>query len=117
MSDLLKYHQWCISDSVLMPAYSEAIKRLVRPGDVLFDLGAGTGILGMLACAAGAARVDAVDPSEIVALIPEIAAANGYSDRIVVHQMLSYDFQPSDRADIVIASMQGTAGIGNDLLR
>ena len=116
-SDILKYHQWCISDPVFMPAYEQAIRRLVKPGDVVFDLGAGTGILGMLACRAGAARVYAVDPSEIVALIPEIAAANGFADRIIVQQKLSYDFDPGERADVVIASMQGTAGIGNDLLK
>ena len=114
-SDLLKYHQWCISDPVAMPGYNEAIKRIVKPGDVVFDLGAGAGILGMLACAAGAAKVYAVDPSEIIALLPEIAAANGFADRIIVRQKLSYDFDPPERADVVIASMQGTAGIGNDL--
>src|SRR5947209_6094316 len=40
---LLKYHQWCVSDPVLMPAYREAIRQIVRPGDIVLDLGAGSG--------------------------------------------------------------------------
>ena len=97
-------------------AYEQAIRRLVKPGDVVFDLGAGTAILAMLACSAGASKVYAVDPSEIIALVPMLAAANGFGERIIVQRKLSYDFNPPERADVVIASMQGTAGIGNDLL-
>ena len=92
-SDLLKYHQWCISDPVAMSAYREAIRKTVRPGDVVLDLGAGTGILSYVACEAGARKVYAVETSEVIALIPQIAADNGFADRVIVKKGESFDIE------------------------
>src|SRR5262245_8788621 len=102
--DLLKYHQWCISDPVLMPAYREAIGRTVRPGDVVVDLGAGTGILSYMACQAGAGRVYAVEPTEIIALIPQLTADNGFADPVILKKCESFDLELPEKADVLIAS-------------
>src|SRR5438034_1057054 len=115
--DLLKYHQWCISDPVLMPAYRNAIRKTVRPGDIVLDLGAGTGILSLIACEAGASRVYAVEPTEIIALIPQLAADNGFADRVIPRKCESFDLELPERADVMIASMFGSAGIGNNMLK
>jgi len=115
-SDILKYHQWCISDPVAMPAYEQAIRRLVKPGDVVFDLGAGTGILSCLACKAGAERSYAVDPDQIIGLVPKVAAQNGFGERIIARKSDSFGFDPPEKADVVIASMLSLAGIGNNML-
>ena len=115
--DLLKYHQWCISDPVAMSSYREAIHKTVRPGDVVLDLGAGTGILSYFACQAGAAKVYAVEPTEIIALIPQLAAHNGFADRLVTIRAESFDVELPEKADVVIASMLGSGGIGNNMIK
>src|SRR5438094_4408775 len=115
--DLLKYHQWCISDPVLMPAYREAIRKTVRPGDIVLDLGAGTGILSLMACEAGASRVYAVEPTDIIALIPQIAADNGFAERVIPRKCESFDLKLPEQADVMVASMFGSAGIGNNMLK
>src|SRR5262245_42684457 len=115
--DLLKYHQWCISDPVAMSSYREAIHKTVRPGDVVLDLGAGTGILSYFACQAGAAKVYAVEPTGIVALIPQLAAANGFADRVTAMKAESFDIELSEKADVLIASMLGSGGIGNNMIK
>jgi protein arginine N-methyltransferase 1 len=99
-----------------MQAYRDAIFRVVRPGDVVIDLGAGAGILGMHACVAGAARVYAIECTDIVDLIPGIAAANGFGDRVIVRKGLSFDVDLPERADVIVASMLDSFGINNNLL-
>lgn len=113
---LLQFHQWHMTSPVTMGAYCDAIRRVVRPGDVIVDLGAGTGILGYQACLAGAAKVYAVEPSDIIDLVPQFAAENGLSDRIVVHKGLSFDVQLPEQVDVIIASMLDSFGIDSNLL-
>jgi SAM-dependent methyltransferase len=73
----VNYHQWMLEDEVRNQALEAMIEALVRPGDVVADLGTGTGILAALAARAGAARVYAVDASPIVRLARQMAADNG----------------------------------------
>ena len=113
---LLEFHQWHMSGPVTMAAYRAAILLLVRPGDVVLDLGAGTGILGYQACLAGAARVYAVECTDIIDLLPQFAADNGLSDRINARKGFSFDVQLSEKADVMVASMLDFFGIDNNLL-
>ncbi len=53
----LREHMGYVSDAHRLAIYRRAMVAVVKPGDVVLDLGAGTGILGVLACQAGAARV------------------------------------------------------------
>src|SRR5437773_195690 len=116
--DLLKFHQWHISDPVTMSAYRDAIQRTVRPGDVVLDLGAGTGILSFMACQAGARRVYAVEPADVVTLVPDIAADNGMADRVIHKKSESFDIELPEKADVVIASMLDAAGVvGTNMLK
>ena len=55
MSLVLDEHREYLSDRNRLDVYARAIAELVKPGAVVVDLGAGTGIMGLLACRAGAA--------------------------------------------------------------
>lgn len=95
------------ADPVRMDAYARAIERVVRPGHVVLDIGAGTGIFSILAARAGAKHVHAIEPNPAIWLLSELAAENGVADRITLHHATTYEAALSERADVVIADLRG----------
>ena len=60
-------HELLLADTVRMNAYRDGIRRNVKPGDVVVDLGTGTGILAMLAAQQRAKVVHAIELSDMIA--------------------------------------------------
>lgn len=96
-----------IADGVRLNAYSEALRRAVRPGDVVVDLGCGTGIMALVACRAGASRVYAIDSGDAVQIAREVAAANGYADRITFFAADSRRVELPERARVMVSDLRG----------
>ena len=96
-----------IADTARMDAYADALRRAVKPDSVVLDIGAGTGIFSLLACRFGARKVYAIEPADAIRVAREIAAANGYSDRIEFIQKLSTEVTLPELADVIISDMRG----------
>jgi protein arginine N-methyltransferase 1 len=96
-----------MADEVRMAAHEAALRAACRPGCVVLDIGTGTGILALLACRFGAARVYAIDFSDAVAVAREIAEANGFGDRIQFIQGLSSEVSLPEPVDVVVADVRG----------
>lgn len=96
-----------IADDVRMGAFVAALRGAVRPGAVVVDIGTGTGIFALLACRFGARRVYAIEPDDAIQVAREIAAANGFSDRIEFIQAMSTDVTLPERADVIISDIGG----------
>lgn len=116
MSRILNEHLVYVSDAVRMRALGEAIAERVKPGDVVLDLGAGTGIISLLACRAGARRVYCIDAGGIIGLAREIVRANGVEDRVVCLRGLSTRVELPERVDVVIAELVGRFGFDARLI-
>jgi type I protein arginine methyltransferase len=87
--------------------YLKALRQAVKPQSVVLDIGTGTGIFALMACQCGAARVYAVDPSEFVELGRELAAVNGYADRMHFIQGISTRISLPEPVDIVVSDLHG----------
>lgn len=101
-------------DGVRMDAYARAIERTVKRGDVVLDLGAGTGIMSVLAAKAGAKRVHAVDVNPAVWLARDLAAENGVGDRVEVHCLSSLELTLPEKVDVIVSDLRGSVGLHDE---
>lgn len=100
-------HGRFIADRVRMDAYAQALRHAVKPGSVVLDIGTGTGVYALLACQFGARRVYAIELADIIQVAREIAAANGYSERIEFIQDLSTRVTLAEQVDVVVSEIHG----------
>jgi protein arginine N-methyltransferase 1 len=115
MYSVLHYGEMAL-DGVRMDAYARAIERAVRPGSVVVDIGAGTGILTLLALHAGARLVHAIEPNPAVWVLADLALENGLADRVVIHHASSFDVVLEERADVVISDLRGSVPLNDQHL-
>jgi type I protein arginine methyltransferase len=101
-------YQRMFQDGPRHAAYVEALTRSIKPGDVVIEIGTGFGVYAILAAKLGASKVYAIEMNELVRLGPSLAEANGVADKIQFFEMLSTDFDPPERADVVFADMRGS---------
>jgi protein arginine N-methyltransferase 1 len=113
----LEHHRILLDDAHRMAAFDRAVRRLVSPGDVVLDLGAGTGILAMLAAKRGAARVHAVESAPIVQVAREIVEANGLSEQVIFYQQDAVEMDPVEPVDLVIGDWLGRFLVDDGMLQ
>lgn len=112
----LAEHEEMLSDSVRVDAYHRAIRHNVQPGDVVLDLGTGTGLLAFLASRAGARKVYAVEHSDFIEVAREIARHNGFTNIDFV-QANSREFTPPEPIDVVLHEQMGDELFNENMLQ
>jgi SAM-dependent methyltransferase len=100
-------HTKMLDDRVRTTAYQTAIRASVRPGDVVVDIGTGTGVLAATAARAGAERVYAVEAGAIADSAAALFAANGVGDRVQVLRGWSTRLDVPEPADLVVSEVIG----------
>ena len=96
-----------VADRVRVDAYAEALRKTVRKGAVVLEIGTGPGIFAVLACQVGASRVYAIEPNEIIQVAREVAAANGCADKIEFFEEFSDRVTLPLRADVILSDLRG----------
>jgi SAM-dependent methyltransferase len=111
-AEMLTFHRFLLGETdSRLDLFRRAIAERVKPGDAVLDLGAGTGILAIFACVAGARRVYAVEINPIIELAKQLVQDNGFADRIVFMNSLSYDVALAERVDVLVTDMSDTCGV------
>ena len=96
-----------IADAGRFGAYAKAIASAVRPGDTVAEIGCGPGVFSLLACQAGARRVFAIESDDSIEFARQLAAANGFTDRIEFFQSDSRKTELPERVNVIVSDIRG----------
>ena len=97
-------------------AYYQALSKVITPDSIVLDLGAGLGILGILAAKLGAKRVYLIEPEDVISVTNQIVQANGLSERVHCLQGKIEDIDLPEQVDVIISVFTGNFLLEEDLL-
>lgn len=112
----IEYHRTLIADRVRNEALFAALKAVIRKGEsVVADIGAGTGILGLMAAKLGAKTVYLYETAEVAGVAAQILKANKARN---CHLMPCHSTEMHDPplADVVISETLGNYALEENII-
>lgn len=113
----LELHQAMVQDRLRVRAFHGAMKEVIRPGDVVVDVGSGTGVLSFLAYKCGARRVIGLERSDIVHTARRAKELN-FPDAPI--EFLRTDARtgrlPRVRANVIVCELLGNFGLEEEIV-
>ncbi|MEW6366368.1 MAG: 50S ribosomal protein L11 methyltransferase [Acidobacteriota bacterium] len=106
-----------LQDRVRVLGLRLAIERAVRPGDVVVEIGTGTGLLAIFAARAGARKVYAIEMTEMCEVARDAARRNGFGAQIEVIEGRSDEAELPERGDVLISETMGHLGIDEGIVQ
>ncbi len=123
-TDVSELHVAMLNDRARTSAYLAALRAAVGPGDVVLDVGTGTGVFAVAAALAGARHVFAIEGGPVRGVASRIFAANGVAQRITLIPRWSTSARLPEPADVLVAELigdeplaEGIVGIARDAVR
>ena len=104
-------HLSMLDDRARTSGFCHALQQMVRPDDVVVDIGTGTGVLATCAALAGARHVFALESSGMSEVAARLFARNGVEDRVTLIRERSTTASLPERGTLLV-----TETIGNDPL-
>ena len=109
-------HRLMLRDEQRILQFDKALRHATTPNSTVVDLGAGSGVLSLLACRHGASKVWAVEGGLLASHLKEIAEANSFQRRVQVLKRDLLDPPPRGlSADIIVLELLGDFGIDEDI--
>jgi precorrin-6B methylase 2 len=103
----IEYHRTLIADGVRNAAFVSALQQVIKKGEtVVADIGAGTGVLGLLAAQLGAREVHLYEVAEVAGVAREILKRNRFANCHLV-PCHSIEMQDPPRGDVVVSETLG----------
>lgn len=112
----IEYHRTLVADRVRNEAFYAALKSVIRPGEtVVADIGAGTGILGMMAAKLGAKEVFLYENMAVGGLAGDLLKKNRARNCLLL-PCHSTEMEDPPRVDVVVSETLGNYPIEEDII-
>lgn len=112
----IEYHRTLVSDRVRNEAFYNALKAVIRPGEtVVADIGAGTGLLGMMAARLGAKEVYLYETAAVAGLARDLLKLNKVRN-CVLFPCHSIEMNDPPRVDVVVSETLGNYPLEEDIV-
>jgi len=115
------WHLPMLADAPRNAAYRRALERVVTAESRVLDIGAGSGLLSLIAARAGAGRIIACEmDAELAATARQVIADNGYADQITViakrSNRLVVGEDLAEPANLLVSELLDTGLLGDGVL-
>ncbi len=112
----IEYHRTLVTDRVRNEAFWSALKAVIRPGEtVVADIGAGTGLLGMMAAKLGAKEVYLYETAEVGGLAMDLLRVNKMRN-CILFPCHSTEMENPPRVDLVVSETLGNYPLEEDIV-
>lgn len=109
-------HAVMLLDRLRIEAFARAIAATVREGDVVADVGAGTGVLAALAARAGARRVFAIERGPAAQVARRVIDDNGLGDVVEIVRADAREVRLPEAPTVLISETLGCFGVDEGVL-
>ena len=106
-----------LNDKKRTDYFINGINETVKKGDIVLDIGTGTGILAIAAARAGAKKVYAIETSSIADIAEEIIEMAGVTDKVEVIRGWSTTVDLPEKADVLVSEMLGNDPLDERILQ
>jgi type I protein arginine methyltransferase len=110
-------HRNMLEDKVRCRIFKRAIFKVVKSGDIVADIGTGSGILAFFAVMAGAKKVYAIESGDIIEEAKIIAKSNNWPDRIEFIKNISINVNLPQKVDVVISETLGNFALEENIVK
>jgi len=112
----IEYHRTLIADLARNEAFLAALKTVIKPGEtIVADIGAGTGLLGIMAARLGAKRVYMYESEAVAEVAGRVVKANKLRN-IEIMPCHSTEMQDPPRADVVVSETLGNYALEENII-
>lgn len=105
-----------LNDKLRTDYFIGGINEIVKEGDVVLDIGTGTGVLAIAAARAGARKVYAIEASGIADVAQEIIEKAGVGDKVEIIRGWSTNVTIPEKANVLVSEMLGNDPLGESIL-
>lgn len=110
-------HLAMLNDKLRTDSFISGLQETVKQGDIVLDIGTGTGVLAIAAARAGAKKVYAIEASGMADVAQATISKTEVADRITLIRGWSTQVELPEKADVLVSEILGNDPFDENILQ